>query len=255
MLRNHIFHPHMTPRFFLKPLLLAFGLFLALLVPCLAQEPEGKTAIARFTVWGDWNGKELYIKKPGSSSKKDEDFIKLDLLNLGYSAAVPFHQAKPFELCTPLEKDGETIWQPLITVTIPAGIREPLVMIFPEGSAGPRFRVFELHPSVFPYGDYQLVNLSKVPLYAKLDETVLNLPQDGSGQFKGVGKTNMNVWLRVAAEDLEKKSHIVYSSMMRNRGDKRMFMFFHPRDTSADTMLESPVSVKTLVDFAPQKPE
>lgn len=241
----------MNSRMIFKPLLLALGL----MIPGFAQEPEEKSTMARFTVWGDWNGKELFIIKPGASSKKDEDFIKLDLLNLGYSAAVPFQRGKPIELCAQLEKEGETIWQSLITVSVPAGIREPLVMIFPEGNSEPRFRIFELHPSAFPYGDYQLVNLSKIPLHAKLDETLLELPPDGGGQFKGAGKTNLNVWLRVAAEDREKKGHIVYSSMMRNRSDKRMFMFFHPRDTSADTTLESPVSVKTLVDFAPQKQE
>lgn len=247
----------MNPRCLLKPLLPALGLFLALGAPVHAQESEEKTAMARFTVWGDWTGKDLYIKKPGSSSTADDGFLKLDLLDLGYSAAIPFCRANPIELSTPLEKDGETIWQTLLTVTIPAGIREPLVMIFPNGNGGggPRSRVFELHPSVFPYGDYQLVNLSTVPLYAKLDDTVLNLPAGASGHFKGTGKTKLNVWLRVAAEDLEKKSHIVYSSMMRNRSDKRMFMFFHSRDTSSDTATDSPVSVRSLVDFAPQKTE
>lgn len=247
----------MNPLSFLKRLLPALGLFLALGTPAHAQESEETTAMARFTVWGDWTGKDLYVKKPGTSSKPDEDYIKLDLLDLGYSAAIPFRRANPIELFTPLEKDGETIWKSLITVTIPAGIREPLVMIFPKGNgdAAPRSSVFELHPSVFPYGDYQLVNLSTVPLYAKLDDAVLNLPAGASGHFKGTGEPKLNVWLRIAAEDLEKNSHVVYSSMLRNRSDKRMFMFFHSEDNSSDAATESPVSVRTLVDFAPQKAE
>ena len=55
----------------------------------------------------------------------------------------------------------------------------------------------------------------------------------------------------VAAEGLDKNSYVVYSSMMRNRSDKRMFMFFHPDESSPD----KPISVRTLVDFEPQATE
>lgn len=236
----------------LKPILLAIGLLLAIGAPGHAQESEKKSPTARFTVWGDWLGKELYVKRPGSSPKEDDGFLKLDLLDLGYSAAVPFLRASPIELCTRLEKDGETIWHPLITVTIPAEIREPLVLIIPNGNDEARYAVYDLHPSVFPYGDYQIVNLSKMHLFAKLDETALRLNPGTSSYFKGGDKSKMNVWLRVAAEDSEKNAKVVYSSMMRNRSDKRMFMFFN----SANATPDAPISVRTLVDFAPsQNPE
>lgn len=240
----------MTPKFLLKSILLTLGLLLALSAPGHAQEAREKDAMARFTVWGDWLGKDLYIKKTGSSSQPDDAYLKLDLLDLGYSATVPFSRAKPIELCTPLEKEGETLWQPLITVSIPAEIREPLVMIFPAENGGASYKVFNLDPSVFPYGDYQLVNLSKVPLLAKLDETILPLLPQASGHFKGKGASELNVWLRVAAEGPDKKGHVVYSSMMRNRSDKRMFMFFHSADPSPDAQ----ITVRTLVDFAQQTP-
>lgn len=235
----------MTPEILFKPLL-ALSLLLALVVPLRAQETGEKTAMVRFTVWGDWIGKELHIKKPGTTSNKDDDFIKLDLLNLGYSAGVPFRRSKPLELCTRMEKEGETLWQPLITVAIPAEIREPLVMIFPDDQGGARTTVFDLDPAVFPYGCYQLVNLSKLPILAKLDDAVIRIEPGKSGQFKGGGETKKNVWLRLAAEYTDKNAKVIYSSMMRNRDDKRMFMFFHSTEANPDT----PVSVKTLVDFA-----
>lgn len=241
----------MNPRSLLHPLLLALGLLLSLTAIGHSQESSGKTAKARFTVWGDWTGKDLYIKRPGSSSDPEDDFLKLDLLDLGYSAAVPFRRANPIELCTALEKDEKTIYQPLLKVSIPGEIREPLVMIFPNGKGGARFSVFDLHPSAFPYGGYQLVNLSKVPLLAKLDEAGIKLRPGASGHFKGTGKPKQNVWLRVAAEDADKNAKVVYSSMMRNRSDKRMFMFFHPSDSSPG----APVAVRTLVDFAPPAAE
>jgi hypothetical protein len=246
-------HPHpvlarMSPGFFLKPVLCVAGLLLAAITVGHAQESAEKTATARFTVWGDWKGKDLYVKKPGTSSNADEGYVKLDLLDLGYSTAVPYLRSKPIELCTELEKDGETLWQPLITVSIPAGTREPLVMIFPNGESGAGYKVYDLDPSVFPYGSYQLVNLTKVRLFARLDETGMLLQPGEHGHFKGTGQSTLNVWLRVAAEGLDKNSYVVYSSMMRNRSDKRMFMFFHPSDTSPDT----PIAVRTLVDFAPQ---
>lgn len=241
----------MNSRNFLKSSLLALGLLLAHAAPGHAQEAKEKPALVRFTVWGNWAGKDLYVKRPGSSSKPDEGFLKLDLLDLGYSAAVPFLRASPLELCTPLEKEGETIWQALVTVTIPAGVREPLVMIFPNDDGGARSSVFDLDPAVFPYGGYQLVNLSKLPILAMLDEAVIRIKPGASGHFKGTGKPKQNVWLRMAAEYTEKNSKVIYSSMMRNRDDKRMFMFCHSTDASPDT----PVSVRTLVDFARQAPE
>lgn len=241
----------MNPRFFLQPFLLALGMLLAIPASSLAQETKEKPAMVRFTVWGDWTDKDLYIKRPGASSKPDEGYIKLDLLNLGYSTAVPFLRSSPLELCNQLEKDGKTLWQPLITVTIPAGVREPLVMIFPDGKGGARFSVFDLDSSVFPYGGYQLVNLSKLPILAKLDEAVIRIEPGASGHFKGSGKTQQNVWLRLAAEYADKNAKVIYSSMMRNRDDKRMFMFFHSTDDSPDT----PVSVRTLVDFAQAPPQ
>lgn len=235
----------MNPRFFLKAILITLGLLLVHATPGLAQESHEKPAMVRFTVWGDWTGQDLYIKRPGSSSKPDEGYLKLDLLNLGYSAAVPYERASPINLCTQLEKDGETIWQPLITVTIPAGVREPLVMIFPDGKGGARISVFDLDPSAFPYGGYQLVNLSKLPILAKLDEAVIRIEPGKSGQFKGTGKAKQNVWLRLAVEYTDKNPKVIYSSMMRNRDDKRMFMFFHSTEANPET----PVSVRTLVDF------
>jgi hypothetical protein len=235
------------PARFLKPILMLLGLLLAFGATGHAQETGKNPAMVRFTVWGDWAGKDLYLKRPGSSSKPDDDFIKLELLDLGYSAAVPFLRGGPIEICTPLEKDGETIWQTVMNIVIPAGIREPLVLIIPNGNGATQYIVYDLHPSVFPYGDYHIVNLSKMHLFAKLDDTVLRLSPGTSSHFKGAGKDKMNVWLRVAAEDTEKNAKVVYSSMMRNRSDKRMFMFFN----SANATPDAPISVRTLVDFAP----
>ena len=213
-----------------------------------AQEETGKKgATVRFTVWGDWAGKELYLKKPGNGSDPDDGYLKLELLDLGYSTEFPFSRTKPIELCTQTEKDGETVWQTLVKVGVPAEVREPLVMIFPEENDGVRHNVFDLHPSVFPYGSYQLVNLTKVRLFAKLDEKGILLNPGEHGHFKGSDQSTLNVWLRVAAEGLDKNSYVIYSSMMKNRSDKRMFMFFHRSDDSPDT----PVAVRTLVDYAP----
>lgn len=61
---------------------------------------------------------------------------------------------------------------------------------------------------------------------------------------------NPKINLVLAAEYADKNAKIIYSSMMRNREDKRMFMFFHSTEPSPDT----PVLVRTLADFA-QAPE
>lgn len=240
----------MKLRFLLKSVLATLGLFLTIGGTAHARGESGENRpVARFTVWGEWLGKNLYIKLPEGSRKSDEGFLKLDLLDLGYSAEVPFRRALPIELCARIEKDGETIWQPLLKVSIPGEIREPLVMIFPNGDDEATSRVFDLHRSVFPFGSYQLVNLTELRMMAKFDETGIMLPPGGRGHFKGTGQSSFNVWLRVAAEGLDKNSYVVYSSMMKNRSDKRMFMFFHTSDASPDM----PIAVRTLVDFEPQK--
>jgi hypothetical protein len=215
-----------------------------------AQESDENRPTARFTVWGDWAGKDLYVENPGASSGKDERYIKLDLLDLGYSAEIPFTRGKPIALCAQLEMDGETLWQPLIEVKVPPAVREPLVMIFPEDEGTTRYKVYDLDPSTFPFGSYQLVNLTKVRLFAKLDETGILLEPGGHGHFKELGPSKLNVWLRVAAEGQDRNGHIIYSSMMKNRKDKRMFMFFHPSESSPD----APFAARTLVDFAPSEP-
>lgn len=233
-----------------KILLCAFGLFLVCGAAGLAQEESSqKTPIVRFTVWGDWAGKELYLKKPGTDSKPDDGYLKLALLDLGYSTGFPFSRAKPIELCTQTEKDGEPVWQTLLNVGITAEVRESLVMIFPkgDGKGAPEYRVFDLDASTFSYGSYQLVNLTESRLLARLDEKEILLRPGAHGHFKGTEASTLNVWLRVAAEGKDKSAHVAYSSMMKNRSDKRMFMFFHASDASPDT----PIDVRTLVDFAP----
>ena len=230
------------------PVLLVLGILLVPFLAALAQdggEPEAEKSIARFTTWGNWEGKELYVKTPKASGKPDEAYVKLDLLDLGYSAEVPFLRAQPLELCTPIEKDGETIWQPVLTIAIPADIRQPLVMVMPKGN--PKFRIFELDPAAFPFGSYQIVNLTDMRLFAKLDDNGLLLVPGAHGHFKGTAQSTLNVWLRVAAEKPDKNAQVVYSSMMRNRSDKRMFMFFSAPKGEPD----AEVAVRTLVDFAP----
>lgn len=236
----------MNPGVCSRRMVLALGLLLAFLSPAPAQETGDKPSMVRFTVWGDWKGKDLHIRRAETASKTDDGFIKLELLDLGYSSAVPFRRGNPLELCTPLEKDGKTIWQPVITVTIPDGIREPLVMIFPQENGEASARVFDLHSSAFPYGGYQLVNLSKVQLLARLDDAIIRVEPGTSGQFKGSSDGSKNVWLRLAVEHTDKSAKVIYSSMMKNRSDKRMFLFFHTTDASPET----PIAVRTLVDFA-----
>ncbi|MFM7181961.1 MAG: hypothetical protein ACKO2G_10925 [Verrucomicrobiales bacterium] len=212
-----------------------------------AQEAPEKKPVARFTVWGNWSGKEFYIRDPEKPDKAKDAFIKVDLLDLGYSAEVAFSRAQPIELCTPEQVEGETIWQPVIKVAIPADIRQPLVMIMPDEKAEPGIKIYDLDPATFPYGSYQIINMTEMRLFAKLDDTGLLLKPGEHGHFKGTAQSTLNVWLRVAAEKPDKDAQVVYSSMMKNRNDKRMFMFFStPKDDP-----DAEVAVRTLVDFAP----
>lgn len=243
----------MKPALFPRTLLSAFVILLVCIhighaqVVVADENAESSQSMARFTTWGNWEGKELFIKRPGKSLKPEEAYVKLDLLDLGYSAEVPFIRAEPLQLCTPIQKEGETKWEPILSIPIPADIRQPLVMLMPKGKAEAHYKIYDLDPATFPFGSYQIVNLTDMRLFAKLDDTGLLLVPGAHGHFKGTARSTLNVWLRVAAEKPDKNARVVYSSMMRNRRDKRMFMFFNaPKgDPNAE------VAVRTLVDFAP----
>lgn len=209
------------------------------------QEKETAGPKVRFAVWGDWKGKELYVKRASPVPGKESPYLKLDLLNLAYSPEIPFKRSEALALCVKEGAEDAPVFRPVMNVAIPLAIRSPLVLVFPDEKGGASFRFFDLDPAAFPYGGYQIVNLSKVPLLARLDEKEVRIDSGMAKLMSGAGEPEKNMWLRVAMPGENNASKLIYSAMLKNRNGKRMFLFFHPSGSGAD----STVSVKTLVDF------
>lgn len=193
-----------------------------------------------FCVWGKWAGEELFVK---SSSKK---YTKLELLDMGYSPKYSFKKGAPLPIYIREVVEGEASFVPLMQIKVPATTKSPLVLIFPAEDNSTRYQVFDIHPSVFPYGGYQVVNLGKVPLLAQLDKKGVQVNPDKSVKLNGSQEDGANMWLRVAAKGANNQTKLVYSSMLKNRKAKRMFLFFYPQKDQ-----KNPIGVKTLVDFSP----
>ena len=215
--------------------------------------PDGKQvskgASVRLCVWGDWKGKELFIKKIKRSDSSEEKYLKVDLLNMGYSPIISFNRKKLLKLCSREEIDGELVFRPFLQIKIPSTIKVPLVLLFPDKKGGATYRIFDLDPAKFPYGGYQIVNLSKLPLLAKLDKKGVKLKPGSAHQLKGGSKDGQKMWLRVVTASGKNKNKLVYSSMLKNRKAKRMFLFFHPSNKKRGVS----VGVKTLIDYVPVK--
>ena len=204
------------------------------------MKSSAKGPSVRFCVWGKWAGEELFIKSSGKIYKK------VDLLNMGYSPKYRYKKGEPLPLFVRKMVDGEAKFAPLMQIKIPATTKFPLVLIFPAEDNSTRYKVFDIHPSEFPYGGYQVVNLGKAPLLAQLDKKGVKVKPNKSVRLNGASKDGSNMWLRVAAQGANNKRKLVYSSMLKNRKAKRMFLFFYPQKDK-----RNPIGVKTLVDFAP----
>ncbi|QQL44871.1 hypothetical protein [Sulfuriroseicoccus oceanibius] len=201
----------------------------------------------RFSVWGNWQGQELFIRNGRGKGTSPDDFFKLELLDMGYSPVLPFSRKAGLALFTQREaEDGTIEFIKMMDIRVPGDVKQPLVLLFPSEKGSPGCRVFDLAPDAFPYGGYQMVNLSKVPLIAKLDDKQQLLRPGGAKRFKGAVEDGQNVWLRVAAKGEDGNPKLVYSSMLKNRQAKRMFLFFYPEETGK-------MGVKALVDFQPSQ--
>jgi len=207
------------------------------------------SAVARLCVWGDWKGKELYIQKLKRNKNSRSKYLKVELLNLGYSPEITYRKGKGIVLCTRVVVEEKEEFHPLLKIKIPAQIKSPLVLLFPNKKGGASYQIFDLDASAFGYGGYQIVNLSKAPLIVKLDNKTLKIKAGLSKQIKGARKDGQTMWLRVARKTSNNKLKLVYSAMLKNRKAKRMFLFFYSESKAKG----GGIGVKTLIDYKPIK--
>lgn len=207
----------------------------------LIEERAEQGPSLRVTCLGEWNGKELYLKLP--KPKKGKKMIKVDIMNLGYSASIKFDRSKPVQF---FEKtlDDEQPYKSVLKVKIPAKVKQPLILLVPT-SKKVLHRVFDIHPSTFPFGSCQVVNFSRKELRIALDKDQRRLKKMKSAMFQPYKGEKKSAWFRIA--DAESKK-MVFTTMMMRRSSKRVLIFLVE---GAYQQGRVEMKTKMLVDFEP----
>ena len=224
-------------------------LLLAVL-PLLGQESEVNPAeggtprsgkFYKVSCFGDWKLGEVFVQK----GRTQEDVVELEIMNMGYSARMPYKLDKPVRFLQKTE-DEKNPYKVLLEVKIPAEYKQPLILLVPEGKKL-KYKIFEIDPSVFPYGACQLVNFSGLKLQVALNKDNRNLSPGGAQMFAPIDQNREKAWLRIGDVGTKK---LIFSSMMMRRAQKRMLVFLI-NDKGQDGSKQ--VKTRMLIDFKPAK--
>lgn len=147
--------------------ILAFGLLLSSVLYSAAQADdteEGKAKTYRATLFNKWEGGELY-------TKHKKGYSLLEPARKSYTQSFKYKESSIVLFKKGLSEEGEEIYLPALTVSVPPAIIEPLLILAWDSSKEkPVAKVIEFSPRKFPYGSYQIVNLSKLPLGGYIGE-------------------------------------------------------------------------------------
>jgi len=205
--------------------------------------PVKKKTTYRVCCLGDWTKGDIYSKTDKRGAKPA--YKKLDVMDMGYSADTPFKRAKPIKFYK-LTDDEETPYQEVHSVIIPQGIKTPLILLIPTKDKL-LHRVYDIDPTVFPYGSFQMVNFSKMNLKVGIDDDIRPLKPKASQQFAPLKAKKKAAWLRIA--DAQTNAY-VFTSMIMRRQAKRVIVFIV---NSAKADGTQSVKTRMLVDFEPAK--
>ena len=230
-----------------------FLTFLFLTPFAVAQERVGQLDVAsnqkkksgptfRIACWSAWTKSDLYI---GKSKKK---MVKVDIFDMSYSKKYPYTSGQPLRFYKKNQEatGKENPYTLAMSVNIPASCKKPLVMLV-LGEEGVRHMVYDLDAKKFPYGTYKVVNFTSVNLLTIMGGDSFSLKPKCNHFVKLKSrKKNKAVQCRVAVKS-NGEVKLVYSSMMMNRSDKRMLLFFYPSKDEGGRMT---VKCRSLVDFS-----
>lgn len=212
---------------------------------------EGPKRTFSVTCWGEWDGPELFVKEEGQRDAEGK-WHKLALADLAISPPLPFEKGSQITLYQQLEGQEGTddeAFKVFARFKVPSTVRMPLLVLFKSGKKI-QGKIFDLSPDRFPGGSYVFVNLGAKPLQIELNNKKFNLKPGQEHLVRGRIKKNQRVQIRANAMNDEGKLTNRYSSMLINRPNKRMVMFFFPTTNQAG--LET-ISCRSVVDFVQGK--
>ena len=212
-------------------------------IPPEELSPAAKKTTFRVCCLGDWKKGDIYAK----TGKKDNKpvYEKLDILDMGYSADIPYIRAKPIKLYK-LTDDEENPYQEVLNIVIPQGIKTPLILLVPIKDKL-QHRVYDINPTVFPYGSFKMVNFSKMSLKVGIDDDIRPLSPSASLLYAPLADKKKSAWLRIAGLKTKKT---IFTSMIMRRKAKRVIIFII---NSVGTDGSQSIKTRMLVDFEPAK--
>lgn len=203
------------------------------------DKPEGAHGGPAFKVssWGNWSGPELFVKTAGK-------WERLELLDMGYAKSFGFPRDQPLVFCSRQQTAKGESYVPEVTIAIPQGCREPLVLLVPVAKV-PQAYVVDLCQQAFPWGSYQFVNFTGAKLAGMVASTQFVLDPGKSHCVNPAMTGNGRMAIQVKAQ-VANAWETVYSNMVINRPTKRMLVFFHP---TPGTPGGGAIETRCLVDF------
>lgn len=207
------------------------------------EKQAARGASFKVASWKGWSGQDLYIAKSGNAEKNNE-MIKIDILNLRYSDNYPFKRSNPVVFYHKTDND-EQPYLPALSVPIPPGCRKPLILLHPEKEKINHI-VYDLNDKDFPFGSYKVVNFTNSPLLIQFGKKRSKLPPRKSASFKPGGLEKRAVGCKIGINQ-GGITKVVYSNMLMRRPHKRMIMFFYSdKDQAGRPVIKS----RSLVDFS-----
>ncbi|MFC4993611.1 hypothetical protein [Rubritalea tangerina] len=213
---------------------------------CLALGQSSKLGKTFYIAcWSEWGDESVYIESVQKDSRK-KSMVEVGIHPMSYSSPYGYVSGKPIKLYKKTG-DPEKPFQVIKSLVIPSKVKKPLVMMV-KGKTQWNYQVYDIHPSVFPYGSYKMVNFTSKDIYVKMGEKKLSLkPKQARSVVFSINSVKKAIhcqsWHNENGEMIR-----VYSNMFMNRSSKRSLMFFY---TTVDSRGEAVVRTKSLVDFKP----
>jgi hypothetical protein len=204
---------------------------------------KGKTF--RATLFGTWEGYDLY-------TRKKTDFLPLKPARSSYTKRLPYRGDSIVLYKKEVSEEGEEIYPVALTVPVPAGLSEPLMILaWDREEEHPVAKLIEFSPREFPYGTYQVVNLSKYELAGTIrDKTNRIRCQPGESRLVSFDIKSGERAPIVFYAKIEGEVRKVFGSICIHRERKRSIFLMYPEtDKLGRVVFQSSV----IVDVAQRK--
>lgn len=214
----------------------------------LAQEAEieeGKGKSYRVTLFGKWEGDELF-------SKQKSEYLPVNPAKSSYTRRIQYSGDSIVLYKKGVSEEGEEIYLAALSVNVPADIIEPLMILaWDNTNMKPYGKVIEFSPRKFPYGTYQIVNLSNFQLGGHIGEKANHVHcMPGKSQIASFDIENGEAAPIVFYTQIDGKTQKVFGSITIHRDRKRSVFLMSPQTNKLGRIV---FQSSVIVDVAKQE--